>query len=218
MGAAARGPANEILLLIGAVLAASYLASGLIALPFPAEPLWKSSGIVLFGVYALTKRARLAAAGLFASAVGDFVLALTPPAWTLGMAAFALAHLFYLAVFAALIRTGGAGRKGVPLAALALAASAGLCVWFFPAMGALRAPGLAYQTIITLMVVAALVSKAPPAARIGAVLFMVSDTLIALGLYKQIAVPPGSVWSTYALAQALIAFGLGKAASGESRT
>ena len=51
----------------------------------------------------------------------------------------------------------------------------------------------------------------PLMARIGAVIFMISDSLIALGLYKQTPAPEGSVWITYAIAQILLARGFSEA-------
>ena len=83
-----------------------------------------------------------------------------------------------------------------------------LGVWLAPGMGGLTAPALIYQLIISLMVMLTLLSKAPLLARVGAVLFMLSDTLIAIGMFRDVAVPPGSVWITYAAAQIMLAWGL----------
>ena len=54
----------------------------------------------------------------------------------------------------------------------------------------------------------AFIVKAPVMARLGAVLFMLSDTLIAAGRFASVDVPPGSVWITYAGAQIMIAWGM----------
>jgi hypothetical protein len=40
-------------------------------------------------------------------------------------------------------------------------------------------------------------------------MFMLSDTLIAVGLFTDIDPFPGSVWITYAAAQIMIAWGMG---------
>jgi uncharacterized membrane protein YhhN len=79
-------------------------------------------------------------------------------------------------------------------------------------MGDLLIPALVYQLIITTMVATAMVVKAPMLARLGAVVFMLSDTLIAIGKFMTTDVPPGSVWITYAGAQIMIAWGLSRIA------
>ncbi|MEQ8936065.1 MAG: lysoplasmalogenase, partial [Amphiplicatus sp.] len=198
----------------GAIAALSYLAAALIDPPLPLDPIWKASGIVLLALYAFLRRAPLAGAALAFSAVGDVMLALEPPQWTLGMAGFGIAHLFYGAAFFAFIRRDGFNRKGLPFALLVLAISVALGVWHFPGMGALQAPGLAYQAIITAMAMLALVSRAPVLAKCGALVFMLSDSLIALGLYKNIQAPPGSIWLTYAAAQVMLAKAFSDAARG----
>jgi hypothetical protein len=57
-----------------------------------------------------------------------------------------------------------------------------------------------------------MVVKSPMLARLGAVVFMLSDTLIAIGKFTTTDVPPGSVWITYAGAQIMIAWGLSRIA------
>lgn len=205
--------ARRTLLIVGALVAFSYLAASLFDLPFPLVPAWKAAGIVLLGVYALARAARLAAAGLFFSAVGDVMLALEPPQWILGMAAFGLAHVFYLAAFAGHLRHDGRSRTGPWLAAIVVILSLTMLIWFWPDMGALRLPGLFYHLIITVMVIAALLSRAPVLARLGAVVFMLSDTLIAFGLYKSLPPIPGAIWISYAVAQILLAAALSKPAT-----
>lgn len=206
------------LLYAGALVAASHLATLFIDTPVPVEASWKAAGILLFAAHAFSRGARLAGAGLLFSAAGDAALALDPPVFIAGMAFFGIAHLFYLWAFVSFIRKDGIDRRGYLFAALIIAASLAMLVWFLPGMGALTAPGLAYQAIITAMVGAAVLSKAPLLARLGAVIFMASDTLIALGLYKDIAVIPGSVWVAYATAQFMLAKGLaGRAAAPASR-
>lgn len=199
---------EEGLIAAGVLVSLSYLATLFIEAPFPIEPAWKASGILLLAAYAFLRGAPITGAGLLASAAGDVALALRPPVFVAGMALFGLAHLFYIAAFITRIRRGGLNTRYL-WAGLAIALiSALLAQWFLPDMGPLLAPGLAYQTIITVMVMSALLSPAPRMARFGALLFMLSDTLIALGLYKNIAAPPGSIWLTYAAAQAMIAFAL----------
>jgi uncharacterized membrane protein YhhN len=199
---------RNTILYAGALVAASYLATLFIDTPVPVEATWKAAGILLFSAFAFSRGAKLAGLGLLFSAGGDAALALEPPQFIAGMAFFGIAHLFYLAAFVVLIRKDGIDKRGYGFAALIVVASVAMLAWFLPGMGDLTAPGLAYQAIITAMVAAALLSKAPLLARAGAVVFMISDAMIALGLYKNIDVLPGSIWALYAIAQFMIAAGL----------
>jgi uncharacterized membrane protein YhhN len=201
----------------GAAMALSHLANEWVDAPIPYGPAWKCAGIVLLGVYVLMRGQWLPALGFFFSAVGDVALEL-PGGMVPGMAAFGLAHICYGATFFALMRRDGVLRKAWPLAAVVLAISGELAYWLYPGMAELTVPALAYQVIISAMVVLALLSRAPPDSRIGiakvgAVVFMLSDTLIAVGLFRQVAVPPGSVWITYAAAQIMLAVGFTQASA-----
>jgi uncharacterized membrane protein YhhN len=202
--------AARLVFYLGAAVALSHLANEWVKLAQPLGPLWKCAGIVLLGLYALMSGARLAAFGFFFSAAGDVLLELEG-LFVGGMAAFGLAHVFYAAVFIGIIRRDGPNKGAWPLAVLVLAVSAALGAWLAPGMAELTAPALAYQLIISAMVVSAMLSKAPLIARIGAVVFMLSDTLIAIGMFRGIDVIPGSVWITYAAAQIMLAWGFVKA-------
>jgi uncharacterized membrane protein YhhN len=207
---ASANSAARILFYIGALVALSHLANEWVMLAQPWGPAWKCAGIVLLGLYALMSGARLAALGFFFSAAGDVLLELGG-LFVGGMAAFGLAHVCYTAVFIGIIRRDGLHKSAWPLAAFVVAVSIGLGVWLAPGMAELTAPALAYQAIISAMVASAMLSKAPLPARIGAVIFMLSDTLIAIGMFRGIEVPPGSVWVTYAAAQIMLAWGFVKA-------
>lgn len=192
----------------GVFVAATFIVARFVEVPQPIGPFWKAAGIALLGIFALSRGARLAAYGLFASSVGDFVLDLDPPIWIGGMAAFGIAHLFYSVAFLESVRTRGRAAFGPFLAALSVILSVGMFIWLLPGMDALLAPGLVYHAVITTMVALALLSKAPVAARAGAVLFLASDAVIALELYRGLG-PFGPLnWLLYAPAQMLIAWGL----------
>ena len=83
---------------------------------------------------------------------------------------------------------------------------------FVAGMGDLLIPALIYQAIITTMVATAFVVKAPMLARLGAVIFMISDTLIAAEKFAGVDVFPGAVWITYAGAQIMMAWGMSRVA------
>jgi uncharacterized membrane protein YhhN len=204
--AASRTDFARIVFYAGAAIALSHLANEWVKAPIPWGPAWKCAGIVLLGVYVLMRGAWLPALGFFLSAVGDVALEL-PGGMVPGMAAFGLAHIWYGATFFGFVRRDGVMTKAWPLSVVVLAISGGLAYWLFPGMAELTVPALAYQIIISAMVVLALMSRAPMIAKIGALVFMLSDTLIAVGLFRQVAVPPGSVWITYAAAQIMLAIG-----------
>jgi uncharacterized membrane protein YhhN len=207
--AASRTGFARIVFFVGSAIALSHLADEWIKAPFPWGPAWKCAGIVLLGVYVLMRGAWLPAFGFVFSAIGDVALEL-PGEMVPGMAAFGLAHICYGATFLGFIRREGVMWKAWPLSVVVLAVSGELAYWLYPGMAELTVPALAYQVIISAMVVLALMSRAPMIAKIGAIAFMLSDTLIAVGLFRDIAVPVGSVWITYAAAQIMLALGFTK--------
>lgn len=204
-----RMSASTLFFAVAALVAMSHLANDWLELAQPWGLVWKASGIVLLGLYALSQRAWLAGLALLLCATGDVLLEIV---FVAGMAAFALGHVVYIFCFLEWGRVLGANRRDYPAAGIIIVISLLLMAWFFPGLGELMIPALIYQLIITTMVATALVVKAPMLARLGAVLFMISDTLIAVGKFTDVGVPPGSVWITYAGAQIMIAWGLSRIA------
>lgn len=176
----------------------------------------KASAVAVLAVYALRLRAAdsaLFAAGLGASAVGDLLLNLAP--MTYGLGAFLIAHLIYLAVFVRAIRRDG--RRGGVIVWAALAALYALVAimlgLLWGDLGAMRAPVLAYMAAITAMATAAFLAPARGLALpLGAALFVLSDSLIALSTFlpdpplPPLAFDPG-IWTTYIAAQILLVIG-----------
>lgn len=197
----------SVLFLLGLILGIGYLP---LAGRDPSTPrsLAKTLPVALFAGAALAAGAPWLALGLALSALGD--LALSRPgrmAFPAGLAAFALAHLVYLAVFWGL--NPGAMPPlwaALPVVALALSTE----VWLIPHTGALKAAVRVYVGLITLMVLAAL-PLAPWTIPLGAVLFLASDFLLAVQTFRLAGRGPGwiglAVWALYLGAQALIAIG-----------
>ena len=127
---------------------------------------------------------RLILFGLIACAAGDvFLLSRTSPNLFLaGMAAFALGHLSYLAVFIAAQDTPFTTGRLV-VTGLVIFAFAGVFVWLKPHLPKeMRLPVIAYVIIILLMVITALglPMRGPLSlAMIGALMFAVSDIFVA---------------------------------------
>ena len=200
---------RTLLFLAGAAIALSHLANEWVSLAPPGGLVWKAAGIVLLGLYALSQRAWLAGAALLFCAAGDVLLELV---FVAGMGAFAVGHIFYVLAFLEWGRILGPNKRDFPIAVLVVIVSLGLLGWLLPGMGDLLIPALIYQAIITTMVATAFVVKAPMLARLGAVIFMISDTLIAAEKFAGVDVFPGAVWITYAGAQIMMAWGMSRVA------
>jgi uncharacterized membrane protein YhhN len=152
--------------------------------------------------------ARLVGAGLLLSACGDVLLEL-PGGFLPGLGSFLLGHLMYVAAFVRLA-PGLHPALVLPFAGYAVV----LMTVLDPHLGSMRVPVLAYAIVLSLMAwrAAARMPLAPRgrlrplAGLLGAVFFMCSDTLIAIGRF--VAPFTGerpSIMVTYWLAQVLIA-------------
>lgn len=153
--------------------------------------------------------APLAILGVALGALGDLFLSRPGDrAFLAGMAAFALGHLAYAALFVAGM-SGGAGWP-VTLAVLALALSTE--VWLAPHTGALRWPVRGYVVVITVMLWTAVSPSLAPAwpwVALGALLFAASDLLLGVERFVLHSPRPRAVasvllWPLYWLAQVLI--------------
>ncbi|SFI54038.1 lysoplasmalogenase [Celeribacter neptunius] len=119
--------------------------------------------------------------GLALSALGD--LALSRPgerAFLMGLVSFALAHVCYLLLFwGAVEAVYWPGALGLALFALSSER------WLSPYTGALRWPVRVYVMLICAMVIAALSLPAGlHLATLGAVMFLVSDLILSLQLFR----------------------------------
>ncbi len=195
--------------ILGVLLAVSHFANEWVNLAQPWGPVWKCSGIVMLGLAAFLWRAPLVGLALLLSAAGDVLLELDG-LFVAGMGAFGLAHVVYSIIFGLRLKRDGVAPVGWLPAAAIFAVSVALFVWFYPTMFEFAVPGTAYQIIISAMVVLALLSRAPVLAKVGAVLFMLSDTLIALGMFKGLDQPGWAVWITYIGAQILLCWPLSR--------
>jgi len=166
----------------------------------------KTLSVSLLGAVALGRGRRLAATALFISSLGDLLLALGGRYFMHGLAAFLAAHIAYTTLF--LRARGKVGRPlfttAVVLYAFALAAYLG------PVLGTRLVPLLLYLAAITVMVISAAHSAYPPRLVItGAVLFLISDSLIGISRFRH-PVPYRHllVWGTYYAGQFCLARGI----------
>ncbi len=150
---------------------------------------------------------------LLLSAAGDAFLAGEPRRWLpFGLGCFLLAHLIYIALFSHMgLGLGPALAEPLRLvpAVLALAAGAMVLRYIWPGLGRMREAVVIYVAVITVMTLMAFTLPwSRSAAVIGAVLFMASDAILAVRLFR--AGGPNvtadlAVWWFYWAAQALIA-------------
>lgn len=207
--------AAPVYLVVSAVTAAAYLGLDLVVVSAPGLAISKTLGIVLLAGYAAFSRAPLLALGLILSAGGDYALALDPPAREAGAAFFGATHIVYIALFALAIVRHGMRKDGLILATALAAFGAAMFVWLRPGLGALAAPATGYLAVIVIMAALAAMVNGPRLITLGAILFVISDSLIAASWFKGMEVTLGrldlygaAIWTTYYLAQAGIAVGV----------
>lgn len=147
-------------------------------------------------------------AGLVASLVGDIFMMPHRKRFTAGLAAFLVAQACYTFAFLSGIRFRIAAGPALAL----LAYGAVLFVILNPGLKRMRVPVLFYILAISTMVLAALEryvqagSPAALAACAGAVLFLISDSVLAVDRFvRPFRAAQGVILSTYFAAQTLIA-------------
>jgi uncharacterized membrane protein YhhN len=151
-------------------------------------------------------------AGLLFSLAGDILLMLPSDRFAADLASFLVAHLLYIAAFAA-----DAGFGSAPLALLPFVlGSAALCPLLWPKLGRLKIPVLLYMLVISVMAWQAVARSLAVGqlgallACIGAVLFVISDALLALDrFHRPVPVAPLLKRSTYFGGQWLIGLSIG---------
>ncbi len=189
----------------------TYLAamfSGWTAVAYAAKPLIVVSCLGLAASATGSMRPWVMA-GLAWSLGGDVALMLPGDYFVVGLALFLVAHLCYIVAF-----TRG-GWRATPIPALIVGAYLMLMVTLLvPSLGPMRAPVVAYATVISLMVwqalerAAALHTTAARMVALGAVMFIVSDTALAVNRFMTpLPFERLLVIATYALAQYAIALG-----------
>lgn len=144
------------------------------------------------------------------SSLGDVFLDLPGGYFIQGLVSFLAAHLIYILLFVRNwprpLRPGG---KQLALAAAVLIYSLLLSNWLSPDLKELAGPVMVYVCAITVMVVSAIFAGfSKPYIWIGAILFLLSDSMIAAGRFKT-PVPMSKylIWATYYIGQYCIAMG-----------
>lgn len=208
------GQTEKIIFAASAVCALVYLAT-VSRQPFPGSVIIKAAAIVYLAVLAFRLLGGidriLLTAALLLSATGDVLLDWNERFFIYGLIAFALAHIAYICLFVRHLR-GGLGRGGDRYALVAATLLySGVLVWrVWPGLERLKVPVIIYVVVITVMVITAVL--APFTSQLigfGAVLFLISDSLLGLNKFRQpIPFAGYLIWATYYLAQCGIAIGL----------
>ncbi len=182
--------------------------------PFPGSAEIKGLSIAALAALALISGARVLPFALLASAVGDVLLDVDPKRlFVAGLCSFLVAHLIYTGLFVS--------RRPSPLkvplwrivwSVLMLVYAGAFAFWLAPDLGPLTVPVAFYICVITAMVVWAICAQLPALVPIGAMLFLISDSCLAIAKFKgSFFMRDYIVWGTYYGAQYFIAFGVLKA-------
>lgn len=145
---------------------------------------------------------------LLLSACGDVLLASDlPNNFEMGLGAFLCAHLAYIRI---LWRWQKMNKLDYPLVASVLLLMIALGGWILPHVGSFFWPVAVYMSVIGAMVILALIVKPVNLyLSLGATLFVISDTLIAINKFVQpLPYYHQMIMLSYYLAQLFLAFSI----------
>jgi uncharacterized membrane protein YhhN len=208
------GYLNRALLSVSIACGALYLATQSLR-PYAGSVVIKQ--LAIFPLALVAFRALRGADGLLLglalafSGLGDMLLGIEGEnLFTYGLGSFLIAHLFYVALFTRnLPRPLGLGTGRKLLIFLLLLYSAAITTWLGPALGPLAIPVIFYMSAISAMCLTAILAGFRTSLVVlGALLFILSDSLIAVAKFKM-PIEHGNylVWATYYCGQLAIATG-----------
>ena len=206
---------------IDKLLLALSIACGLVYLltsslqPYTGSIVIKALSMALLAVLAFrvlkTLDGLLLCISLVFSAIGDVLLGLgSANLFLYGLLSFLVAHSFYIWLFGRNFpRPLRPSVEQKILIACIVLFSSGMTLWLWEGLGALKIPAIIYLCAITLMCITATLMRLPKrAVVIGAMLFLISDSLIAASRFKSpMPLSDYCVWLTYYVGQCLIALG-----------
>lgn len=219
---------KKIFLYLFVVISVAVLATNFVSIPWVYLICKPALMITLALHYVVTTRAnseplsRSLMIALFFSCVGDTLLMLeayNPDCFMFGLGSFLVAHIFYILTYrqhqSADTSNELQGIQKIRFAFPIILSGTGLVVVLYNRLGALQLPVLVYAIVLTTMVVTALFRFGKTTASsfglvfAGAILFMMSDSLIAIHKFLE-PLSMASVWimTTYIAAQYLIVTGL----------
>ena len=185
--------------------------------PYPGSFIIKGLSVGLLAVLALriggvvSREIPILGLALGLSSVGDILLDINPDRlFVVGLGSFLLVHVIYSFLF--LRNHPRPLMVDTPLLMVLLPLGlyvGALCAWLLPSLGGLMIPVAIYMIAIATMVVTSILARFPTSSvMIGAILFLISDSLLAINKFKS-SVPYRDllVWSTYYAGQYAITIG-----------
>ncbi|GIL24566.1 MAG: hypothetical protein BroJett042_30790 [Bacteroidota bacterium] len=208
------------LLVFGTLAATNLIAAtfNLALLNFITKPLLVPA-LAVYYLVATSQRSYLFLTALFFCWLGDVLLMLQRDEifFITGLIAFLTGHVLYIICYRN-FRSAGTGLTGpqqIRFSLPIILAGTGLVTILFPHLGGLQIPVLVYALVITVMAMQALFrygytnSKSFVLVFVGAISFMISDSLLAINKFMQPLPLAGlAVMLTYLLAQYLIVEGV----------
>jgi alkenylglycerophosphocholine hydrolase len=200
---------RTIVLIVSVAVSLAYLFLGR-SIPFPMNVVVKGLSVALLGIVALYARHSILAAALLLSSLGDVLLELGPRNFLPGLAAFLTAHIIYTVMFAR--HRAQANPASAQWLWPVLLTVYGVCIgaWLAPSLAQMRTPVFCYIAAIAAM--AGTASRAQYRSRWvfpGALLFLISDSLLGINRFKmEIPWSGFLIWTTYYLGQCAIATGV----------
>jgi len=212
-------------LVVFGLLAVTEIGSHIFAWPgvhAVVKPLLMPALLVWYALAAGTgRRSVWVMAALVFSCAGDVLLLFQgrPNFFIFGLAAFLVAHLLYIFAYRQHQHEADTSAlqhvRKLRMAFPVLLAGIGLVVVLYPVLGEMRFPVVAYAAVIQAMVIAAVfrwgrtANASFWAVFAGALLFMISDSLIAVNkFYTPLDGASQWIMTTYLSGQFLIVFGL----------
>jgi uncharacterized membrane protein YhhN len=172
----------------------------------------KTLSIALLSIIAFRNNFLLLGFALLLGSLGDLFLALPFGLFVYGLSAFLFGHLVYITLW---VRSWEKPLQFTfhqkLISAILFFFTVFMLGFLLPLEGGLTIPVAVYMIVITAMAMTAVLAGfSCNWIFIGAILFVISDTLIALGRFKHVVTGLTSgflVWSTYYAAQYLITLG-----------
>lgn len=158
--------------------------------------------LTAYYIFSVPKPKSLFVAGLVMSFFGDLFLML-PNGFIPGLASFLIAHIVYILTFKPLFR-----QNNLFFIPCIIAFVIGLFWFLYPYLGVMKVPVLLYAITIGTMLYVAIGTKKTWLI-IGAVLFVLSDSILALNLFYKYSTLGGvSVMFSYVIAQYCLVEGM----------
>lgn len=222
---------KKISLYLFVVASLGEILSEIIGLPY-LHQVCKPLIMITLGIYYLSHaefRSTAVWLAIFCSLAGDVLLmfeAGDPKFFMMGLAAFLMAHIFYILSYRQhqdkSLEKSLKGIQKIRFSFPIVLAGTGLIIVLYPSLGALKIPVVVYALVLIIMVLNSVFRYGRTSnvsfglVFLGSILFMFSDSMLAINKFFK-PVPSAGFWimSTYILAQFLIIHGLLKHVSND---